>query len=105
MKEMLVFFRVPIFFALLAVGAAQESRTRDASVQEHAARYHHYKLIDLGTFGGPASYLTDPGNGRSVLVINNQGMVAGRASTSTPDPNAPNCLDVDCYLAHAFRWN
>jgi probable HAF family extracellular repeat protein len=70
-----------------------------------AAQHTQYKLIDLGTFGGPASYLTDPGNGRSILVLNNQGMVAGRASTSTPDPNAPNCLDVDCYLAHAFRWN
>jgi probable HAF family extracellular repeat protein len=72
---------------------------------ELAAQHTHYKLIDLGTFGGPASYLTDPGNGRSILVLNDQGMVAGRASTSTPDPNAPNCLDVDCYLAHAFRWH
>jgi probable HAF family extracellular repeat protein len=94
-----------VVLMLSNITAAQESPMRAASVQDRAAHYHHYKLIDLGTFGGPASYLTDPGNGRSVLVLNNQGMVAGRASTSTPDPNAPNCLDVDCYLAHAFRWN
>lgn len=70
-----------------------------------AAQQPRYKLIDLGTFGGPASYLTNPGNGRSILVLNNQGMVAGRASTSTPDPNAPNCSDADCFLPHAFRWS
>ena len=65
-----------------------------------------YRLVDLGTFGGPASYLTDPGNGRSILVLNNQGMIAGRASTSTPDPGAPDaCSDSDCFLSHAFRWS
>jgi probable HAF family extracellular repeat protein len=94
-----------VVLMLSSLTAAQESLMRDASVQEHSARYHHCRLIDLGTFGGPASYLTDPGNGQSILVLNNQGMVAGRASTSTPDPDAPNCLDVDCYLPHAFRWN
>src|SRR5260370_4823639 len=73
---------------------------------ELSAQHTHYKLIDLATFVGPASYLSDPGNGRSILVLNNQGMVAGRASTSTPDPGAPNaCSDSDCFLAHAFRWS
>jgi hypothetical protein len=29
-----------------------------------AAQHTHYKLVDMGTLGGPASYLTEPGNGR-----------------------------------------
>src|SRR6516225_3643905 len=70
-----------------------------------AAQHSRYKLIDVGTFGGPASYLTDPGNGPSFLVLNNAGMLVGRASTSTPDPNFPNfCYDNDCFLQHAFLW-
>jgi probable HAF family extracellular repeat protein len=72
-----------------------------SSAQEHT----RYKLIDMGTFGGPASYFTDPGNGPGFLVLSDQGVVVGRASTSMPDPNLPNfCLDSDCFLAHAFRW-
>jgi probable HAF family extracellular repeat protein len=66
-----------------------------------AAQHIRYKLVDIGTFGGPASYLTDPGNGLSLLVLNNQGVLVGKAATSTPDPN---CGDPDCFLAHAFRW-
>ena len=68
--------------------------------QDLSAQHSHYKLIDLGTFGGPASYFSDPGNGAGFLVLNNERVVVGRASTSTPDPT---CWDADCYLAHAFR--
>jgi probable HAF family extracellular repeat protein len=61
-----------------------------------------YKLIDIGTFGGPASYFTDPGIGGVSKVLNNQGMLAGKANTTTPDPycGLPNCFD-----AHVFRWD
>jgi probable HAF family extracellular repeat protein len=86
-----------------ALAMSSWAGAQNAPVNSQTPRY---RLIDLGTFGGPASYLTDPGNGRGILVLNNQGMVAGRASTSTPDPGAPNaCSDSDCFLSHAFRWS
>jgi probable HAF family extracellular repeat protein len=68
------------------------------------ARDHsRYKLIDLGTFGGPHGYGSVNGDGFS--LINNSGVVASFADTALPDPNAPNhCFDPDCFLAHAFRW-
>jgi len=64
-----------------------------------AAQDTRYKLIDMGTFGGPASYLTDPGNGPSFLVLSDPGVLVGRSDTSTFDPIFG---DFD---AHAFRWD
>jgi hypothetical protein len=65
---------------------------------------HRYKLVDLGTFGGPISYgfsMTGPGERH----LNNAGTVSSYADFATPDPNAPDhCFDPDCLLAHAFRW-
>src|SRR5215467_9360582 len=68
--------------------------------QEHTVRY---KLIDLGTLGGPISYGSADGDGGRLL--NNEGMVSSYADTSAPDPFAPDfCLNADCLLAHAYRW-
>ena len=66
-----------------------------------AAQQHYYKLIDIGTFGGPTSML--PGFAQ---VVNNRGIVVGQADTSTVDPNFPNCFNLDCYVSHAFQsWD
>jgi hypothetical protein len=62
-----------------------------------------YKLIDIGTLGGPSAH--GPGNGAGSSLLNNAGQVAGTADTSEPDPNAPNCTNTDCFVSHAFRWN
>ncbi|MGO9088849.1 MAG: hypothetical protein ACLQBK_26900 [Candidatus Sulfotelmatobacter sp.] len=70
--------------------------------QDHAdGKHHHYKLIDVGTFGGPNAYLSAPLP--SEVQINRHGLVAGVADYPSTDPYNPNCL-VDCYLAHAFQW-
>jgi probable HAF family extracellular repeat protein len=63
-----------------------------------AAQSPHYKLIDLGTFGGPNS-----GNNSPSVILNNGGTVTGFADTSTPDPYFPNCFG-DCFVQHAFEW-
>jgi probable HAF family extracellular repeat protein len=66
------------------------------------AQQTRYKLIDIGTLGGPSAH--GPGNGPGSQLINNAGVVAGTADTSMPDPNAPNCVNKDCFLSHALRW-
>lgn len=68
--------------------------------QEHHANHPHYKLIDIGTFGGPASYFSNGADG----ILNNQGTAAGWADTPTPDPFPSFCFDPDCFVAHAFQW-
>src|SRR5690348_12923140 len=50
-----------------------------------AAQHTRYKLVDMGTLGGPASYLTEPGFGFGELVLNSRGEVAGKSDTSTPN--------------------
>src|SRR5260370_21576072 len=68
-----------------------------------AQQHMRYKLIDLGTLGGPHSYGSVNGDGFQLL--NNSGVVASYADPALPDPNAPNfCPGPHCFLAHAFRW-
>jgi probable HAF family extracellular repeat protein len=62
-----------------------------------------YRLIDLGTFGGPQSYVNFPDISYA-QVLNNRGMVAGWADTPVPDLYPDFCFDAGCLVAHAFRW-
>jgi probable HAF family extracellular repeat protein len=64
--------------------------------------HHHYKLIDMGTFGGPQSYITEV-DFTSEADVNNQGVLAGWADTTAPDPYPSYCF-WDCFIDHAFRW-
>jgi hypothetical protein len=80
-------------FTLLAspgpVAAQQDSSTI------RTPRYS-YKLIDLGTFGGPISYQS--ANFEGSRILNNAGVVSSYADTTAPDPFAPDfCFDADCW--------
>jgi probable HAF family extracellular repeat protein len=64
-----------------------------------AKTHPRYKLVDLGTLGGPSS--TFEGLSKT---INNQGTTIGTADTAFPDPSAPNCFGPNCLVQHAFQW-
>src|SRR5262249_41360944 len=64
-----------------------------------AGQQPRYKLIDLGTFGGPFSTL-----GSSCSSVNNHGTAVGAAETAVPDPFAPNCFSPNCMVQHGFQW-
>jgi probable HAF family extracellular repeat protein len=57
-----------------------------------------YTLIDVGTLGGPNSFFDGP----PAPIINNAGVVAGQADTSTPCP----LVDIDStgFVSPAFMW-
>lgn len=70
--------------------------------QQGGKKHHHYKLIDLGTFGGPQSYVSIPPSSYAP-VLTNRGDVTGWADTSTSDPYPNFCFNGDCFTSHAFQ--
>ena len=75
-----------------------------------AQQHHHYKLIDIGTFGGPQSYIYGSFDNIPFQGLNNAGAVAGWAYTASTDPFAAvNCFNPpasngSCYTSRAFVW-
>jgi hypothetical protein len=63
------------------------------------AIHHHYKLVDLGTFGGPQSYLIYTGILQNGADVNNSGLFTGFADTATPDPFPAYAASVACLLS------
>ncbi len=76
-----------------------------AKATESLVPHHYYKLVDLGTFGGPFAVVnTEP----TENFINISGTIVGGADTSmlTPVPSCYNPVNNnDCYVSHAFVWN
>jgi probable HAF family extracellular repeat protein len=92
-------------FALLTFALAFP--TGLAAQDQQPARHHYYKLIDVGTFGGPSSYLNALFDGpffSSANVLSKSGTFAGWADTSTKDSFPPFCFNPDCYVSHALQW-
>jgi probable HAF family extracellular repeat protein len=72
--------------------------------QQQATTHYHYKLVDLGTFGGPQSYTISTALLSTGLELNNSGVLVGYADTKLPDPAAPLCFVADCFVAYPLRW-
>jgi len=82
------------FFALLAIPVQSAAQEFSAAPKKQP----RYRLIDLGTLGGPNSAEFE------FPFINNKGVIVGAADTALPDPNAPDCYDPDCFIIHGFIW-
>jgi probable HAF family extracellular repeat protein len=102
-KSVSVSIVVLSFCAALALPVALSAREPQQNKQ--ATRY---KLVDLGTLGGPNSFIDCCG---VQPVLNNQGTVVGGAETSVPNPNvnvSPTetflCGSTDPFVNPAFKW-
>ncbi len=84
-----------------SIGPVGDHGSADATIADAARKdqpkHSHYKVIDLGTFGGPDSTV----NSNSVNT-NTKGAVVGGASTSTPDPACT--FDSHCFAFHSFKF-
>ena len=117
----IVFGVVTVTFAAGVVGSAVWSdasanvptpatqRPATINVLQHPLGRDHirYKLIDIGTFGGPDSYSQSPGN--SYPALNGNGTVVGSSATSLgmlPKSNPFICGGTHGgvpYIFHAFE--
>jgi len=69
------------------------------SLAQQKQDHSHYKVIEIGTFGGPNSYLMF-----SNRTLNNSGVAAGIADTAAA-ASPPFCLLLpDCFVPHSFVW-
>jgi len=82
-------------FAALVIPVQLAAQNAEANHHE----YHHYKLVNVGTFGGPNSSNAWAGIGNRTM--NSGGTVIGEADTPASDLY---CLVGDCYLNDAFLW-
>jgi len=83
-----------LFLTAMAMTVSAGGQVSPLSPNPQSPRY---RLVDLGTFGGPASYFPNGNDG----ILNNAGTAVGSANTSTTDPLcffAPNC-----FATHAFQ--
>src|SRR5260370_4651939 len=99
------------FFAGLALLFAALALPLRLAAQ-HNQGHHHYRLIDMGTFGGPESYVNE-----TIFLLNGQGDLNGRGlvlvGASTSIPTTPTSNFIACtgglgggvpFVFHAFEW-
>jgi probable HAF family extracellular repeat protein len=110
-----------LIFAMCAIAALMIPTRINA--QSDKGKHHHYKLIDIGTFGGPQSYINGFEYHGAVQTLNDAGTLTGWADTSMLDPNCllgnafgNFCFNFDqplscaeaigCpgHVSHAFQW-
>jgi uncharacterized membrane protein len=90
------------FIAIALFGVLAMPLQFAAQDDKNTGTHSHYKLVDLGTLGGPQSFFS--GN------INNAGTAVGVGDTTTSDPFYPNAnplintFGADPFVYHAFQW-
>jgi probable HAF family extracellular repeat protein len=111
-KEKIVNKKSCLRIAVLRLGAALVvpvcTFAQSGAAANQTVAFHHYRLIEIPTLGGPNSYLSGP----QQLVLNDKGTFAVYVNTATPNPNA-NCAIAfnanggggDCSVEHAALWH
>ncbi len=98
-------YRYRLGFAVITLCAALAIPLRLAAQQVKPNR-RHYELVELGTFGGPTSYINNVGNGGPYM--NRRGDVVGSSMTSIlipPNQNGYSCPFPPDNVFHAMEWS
>ena len=100
--------------AITAPVLAQEQHQSASAETSHgvaAKKHHHYKLVDIGTFGGPESYVNPAPALGSQNQMNARGTTVGGAGTAIPTTATNNpaiCGGFEGqvrFVNHALEWH
>jgi hypothetical protein len=67
---------------LVALAISHGLAAQDSAMQNQKAKHHMYRLVDVGTLGGPLSQFASS----TPLTVNSGGIGTAIADTSIPDP-------------------
>jgi len=103
-----LYLRIAMFSFGVALVLPFCAFAQTSAAANQTVAFHHYKLIEIPTLGGPNSYLSGP----QQQVLNDRGTFAVYVNTATPNPNA-NCAITfnanggggDCSVEHAALWH
>jgi probable HAF family extracellular repeat protein len=73
------------------------------AAQHHGSQHHHYKVVEMGTFGGPTSSIDatgHPPNSMFNQILTRAGAMLAGADTPIPDPDE----FAGPFVNYAFRW-
>jgi probable HAF family extracellular repeat protein len=96
----------PALVAPVLLPAQELQENKERREEKDSKEHHRYKLIDIGTFGGPESYINNAMSLGSPRQINRNGTVVGSSATSIPSPPDSNfsvCGGLDGTVPFAFR--
>src|SRR5260370_27253384 len=96
----LTYITATALFATLATPVRLAAQEQKEANSEH----HRYRFVDIGTFGGPASFVNPVGNGAG--TISSPGTVVGASATlvpSTPTSNGFVCGGLDGIVPFVFH--
>ena len=104
-------FRASTYIIAIALFAMLAIPLRLAAQGQKEAKGHHrYKLVDIGTFGGPASYINFPSGQNGFPAINSTGTAVGSSATPIPTTSTSNgysCQGLNGtvpFVFHGFEW-
>jgi len=87
------FFVTLIIAAVFAASGQGPGQPADSG---KASKHDRYRVVDVGTFGGPnADVLVPP---PAAQILTNSGIFVGGAETLLPDAFRPNCFKDDCLV-------
>jgi probable HAF family extracellular repeat protein len=81
---------VSVFSAAMILPACQSQVAPTTSGTVPKSQHHHYRVVDVGTFGGPNGDVLVPPPAAQILT--NSGIFVGAGETKISDPFAPNCF-------------
>jgi hypothetical protein len=87
-------------FAALAVPVRLSPQ--DNTSQANTRKHHHYKLIDIETFGGPTSGVNEPSFATDASRALNAREMVGVSATSIPITATSSPFDCGAFVNHAF---